>query len=50
MLEVLANPKDGEYADMKQWAPRGFASEKFDAAAVNKKLAALSKRVARGRK
>ena len=24
MLEVLANPKDEEHAEMKQWAPRGF--------------------------
>jgi hypothetical protein len=50
MLEVLANPKDEEHAEMKQWAPRGFAKEKFDAVAVNKKLASLSKRVARWRK
>lgn len=50
LLEVLATPKDEEHAAMKRWAPRGFAPEKFDAAAVNKKLATLSKRVARWRK
>lgn len=47
MLEVLANPKDEEHADMKRWAPRGFDPERFDMAAVNKKLAAISKRFAR---
>jgi len=50
MLKVLANPKDEEHAEMKRWAPRGFGPEKFDAVAVNKKLATLSKRVARWRK
>jgi hypothetical protein len=50
MLEVLANPRDEEHADMKLWAPRGFDAEKFDAAAVNKKLATLSKRVGRSRR
>ena len=30
---------------MKSWVGRGFKSEKFDLVAVNKKLAALSKRV-----
>jgi hypothetical protein len=50
MLEVLANPKDEEHADMKRWAPRGFDPAKFDAAAVNKKLATLSKHLARSRK
>ena len=45
LLEVLANPKNEEHADMKSWVGRGFKSEKFDLVAVNKKLAALSKRV-----
>jgi len=49
MLEVLANPEDEEHAEMKQWAPRGFDPGKFDLSAVNKKLATLSKRVARRR-
>jgi len=47
LLEVLADAKHEEHADMKQWAPRGFDAERFDLAAVNKKLAALSKRLAR---
>jgi Plasmid pRiA4b ORF-3-like protein len=47
MLEVLANPEDEEHSEMKQWVPRGFTAEKFDVVAVNKKLVALSKRVAR---
>lgn len=47
MLEVLANPRDEEHADMKLWAPRRFDAEKFDDAAVNKKLATLSRRVGR---
>jgi hypothetical protein len=47
MLEVLADAKHEEHAEMKQWAPRGFDPERFDLAAVNKKLAALSKRLVR---
>jgi predicted nucleotidyltransferase len=50
MLEVLANPKDEEYREMKQWVGRGYDPEKFDLAAVNKKLATLSKRLGRRRK
>lgn len=50
MLEVLARPDDEEHADMKRWAPRGFDPERFDLAAVNKKLATLSKRVVRRRR
>jgi hypothetical protein len=50
LLEVLANPKDDEHAEMKQWAPRSFNPEKFDVVAVNKKFATLSKRLARWRK
>jgi hypothetical protein len=46
LLEVLANPKDEEHADMKRWVGRSFDPEKFDAVAVNKKLATLSKRFA----
>ena len=45
LLVVLANPNDEDHADMKRWVGRGFNSEKFDLVAVNKKLAALSKRV-----
>jgi hypothetical protein len=44
MLEVLANPESEEHPEMKEWAPRGFDPTRFDVAAVNKKLATLSKR------
>jgi Plasmid pRiA4b ORF-3-like protein len=47
MLEVLANPKDEEHGDMKRWVGRGYDPEKFNMAAVNKKLATLSKRLGR---
>ena len=50
MLEVLANPKDEEHEEVKQWLPRAFDPAKFDLSAVNKKLATLSKRVARWRR
>ena len=50
LIEVLANPENEEHADLKRWAPRGFNSETFDRAAVNKKLAAMSKRLARAGK
>jgi hypothetical protein len=49
MLEVLGNPDDAEHEEMKEWAPRRFDPEKFDLAAVNKKLATLSKRLQRGK-
>lgn len=49
LLQVLANPADEEYAEMKKWAPRGFDPEKFDVAAVNRKLAPLAKRLAKRR-
>lgn len=47
LLEVLANPKDAEYAEMKEWVGRRFDPEKFNLAAVNKKLATLSRRLGR---
>jgi hypothetical protein len=47
MLEILANPQDEEHVEMKRWAPRNFDPERFDVAAVNKKLSPLSKRLAR---
>jgi hypothetical protein len=50
LLEVLANPKDEEYADLKAWVPRGFDPERFALAPVRKKLATLSKRLARWQK
>lgn len=50
LLEVLADPKDENHAEMKEWVGRGFDPEKFDLAAVNKLLVTLSKRLGRGRK
>jgi hypothetical protein len=47
LLEALMDPKHPEHRAMKRWAPRGFSPEKFNMGAVNKKLAALGKRVAR---
>ena len=48
LLEVPTDPSYEDYADLKQWVGRGFDPEKFNLAAVNKKLATLSKRLARG--
>lgn len=50
LIEVLGNPKDEEYAEMRRWVGRGFAPDKFDMAAANKKLATMWKRLGRGRK
>lgn len=50
MLEALAGAKGEEHEEMRRWAPRRFDAEKFDLAAVNKKLATLAKRVARWRR
>ena len=50
LLEVLANPDHEEHLEMKEWGPRRFDPEKFDLAAVNRKLATLSRRVARRRR
>jgi Plasmid pRiA4b ORF-3-like protein len=50
LLEVLADPSHDEHAEMKAWAPPRFDPERFDPAAVNKKLATLSRRVARRRR
>ena len=47
LLQVLANPSDEEHAEMKQWVGRNFDPERFNVEAVNKKLAALSRRFAR---
>lgn len=44
LLEALADPAHPEHRELKRWVPRGFDAEKFDLAAVNKKLATLSKR------
>lgn len=50
LIEVLANPKHMEHRALKEWAGRGYNPEKFDIAAVNKKLAALSRQLGRHRK
>jgi hypothetical protein len=47
MLTVLADPKDEGHGEMKRWVGRGYDPEKFDVAAVNKRLAMLSKRLGR---
>jgi hypothetical protein len=38
LLEVLANPKDEEHAEMKAWVGPGFDPERFVTGAVKKKL------------
>jgi len=49
LLKVLANPKHEEYADTKRWVGRAFDPERFDVAAVNRKLKPLARRFGRGR-
>lgn len=49
LLSVLSNPKHEEYSSMKRWVGRRFDPERFDLAAVSKKLAALQKRLLKGR-
>ena len=34
LLEVLGNPEDPEYDDMREWVPRAFDPERFDPKAV----------------
>jgi len=48
LLRTLANPNNQGYADAKEYVGRKFDPERFDVLAVNKKLAALSKRARRG--
>jgi Plasmid pRiA4b ORF-3-like protein len=43
LLEVLANPKDPEHADMKEWAGGKFDPDEFDLAGINKSLRAFRK-------
>jgi hypothetical protein len=47
LLQVLANPKHEEYQEVRSWVGRKFDPERFDRAAINKKLAALGKRAKR---
>ena len=44
LVAVLADPEHEEHADLRTWVGRKFDAEKFDLAAVNKKLAVLSRR------
>jgi hypothetical protein len=50
LLDVLANPKHAEYRDLKRWIGRSHDAEKLDLGAINKKLATLSKQLARARR
>src|SRR6187455_2582618 len=47
LLEILRDPSHSEHQEVKTWAGRRFDPEKFDMAAVNEKLGALSKRLRR---
>ncbi len=49
VLRVLNDPNDDEYASMKEWVGRKFDPERFDSAAVNKRLALLAKRLSKRR-
>jgi Plasmid pRiA4b ORF-3-like protein len=49
LLRVLADPAHAEFRGMKKWVG-SFDPEHFALDAVNKRLATLSKRLARGRK
>ncbi|HEY0721558.1 MAG TPA: plasmid pRiA4b ORF-3 family protein [Gammaproteobacteria bacterium] len=40
MLAILANPKDEEYQDIREWLGEEFDPEAFDLAAVNEELGA----------
>jgi hypothetical protein len=50
MLEVLADRNHSEYKDVKSWIGRSFDPEKFNIAAINKKITSLSKRIEKERK
>ncbi len=41
MLEILTNPKDEEYEDIREWLGEEFDPEAFDLAAVNEGLGEL---------
>lgn len=49
MLEILADPKHEEHADIRDWIGKRFDAEAFDVGALNKKLATLARRLARAR-
>jgi hypothetical protein len=47
LLEILNDPSHPEHQETRTWAGRRFDPEKFELAAVNRKLATLSKRLRR---
>jgi hypothetical protein len=47
LLEILADCQHPEHKETKTWAGRRFDPEKFDMAAVNRKLGTLSKKLRR---
>jgi hypothetical protein len=47
LLEILADPSHDEHRETKTWVGKKFDPQKFDAAAVNRKLGALLKRLRR---
>ena len=49
VLRVLSDPNDDEFASVKEWVGRKFNPERFDSAAVSKRLAALARRLSRRR-
>ena len=51
LLEVLADPRDEEHAELSEWVGGEFDAQRFDAEAVNARLAAIARRRrARGRR
>lgn len=49
LLEVLSNKSHEDHAAMRRWVGRRFDPEKLDLAAVNRKLATMSRRMGRRR-
>lgn len=45
LLSVLADPRHPDHGERKAWVGRRFDAAAFDVAKVNKKLAALAKRL-----
>jgi hypothetical protein len=43
LLEILGNPKDPEYRDMKEWVGGKIDPEEFDLTAINRSLAQFRK-------
>ena len=49
VVAALTNPEHPERREIRTWVGRAYDPEKFDVARVNKKLAAIEKRLARAR-